>query len=780
MPLAEPLSVPVTPSVDRPMGYRQGANDISPAIQAASQPSDVEIQIGELPVKTTDGQVFTENDDGSISIIPTASVAKDAPDDFDANLAEHADSVHLSMAVEDILSGIELDLQSRQEMVDTYINGMDLLGLKVEKPGGTLNRKKTSTVRCPLLTEAIVKFQSGCRGELLPAAGPAKIRNDGDDTEVENSLADAFEKDFNFYLSVTATEFYPDTDRMFWYLGYGGTTFKKVYRCPLRKRPVSEAVYLPDLIVSNDATDLDNAARVTHQISMSKSTVKRLKLAGFYRDVDLVTPTGAIDPIKMKERELQGQSTQVARPEEAHRTIYETIVEIDPTDLGLKEKGAPDGLPLPYLVSIDKDSRECLRLARHWKPDDEDYRKRRMFVKYGLIPGFGFLDYGFLHLLGNQTRALTAIWRILCDSGMFSNFPGGVKLKGTRATPSNINPGPGEFVDVDGGDLSQADIRKVIMAMPYKDVSAVFMQFAQMVEQDSLRLSGAVELEVGEGKANMPVGTMMALVEQQTAIMQAVHKRLHTSQQLELIMIRDLFAENPRDLWRLNKKPAHQWQEAAEFMDMDLTPASDPNVPASVHRLMQTNVLVMLAQQAPQLFDLEKVLLRALRGIGISDGQSYLSQDQQQQGAQGAGDAAAAIAAGQQAQAQATAAEAQAKAAENQREALNQALTHQQTMTEIKNDAEQAAADRQSKEKLAGLKAQTDAAKMASAEKMTLLKLAADERKAGLGAKTAQLDRTHQAIQNNADRQTQLKNALWAFNQPGAAPASNEPPTGGQ
>ena len=578
------------------------------------------------------GVVEIEVDDATGDVTIRDPAAQEAAQDrgFDDNLAETLDAAALGQIAETLLRGIEADERSRREMLEQYTRGMDLLGLKLEGDAAGFaagqGGKTISRIRHPILLWACVRFQSGARNELLPAAGPVKIRIDGAEDAAKDELAKDFERDFNHYLTVSASEYYPDTDRGLFYLGYGGTLFKKVYRCPLRERPVSECVYMPDLIVSNDATDLANAQRVTHRFEMAPATLERLKASGFYLDVALAPPAEAAlaaQPAKQKEAQIAGVQPQREQPEDKQHTIYECYSDIDLAPLGHKEPGARAGRPLPYRVSIDHDSRKVLEIRRNWRAGDAGFARRRRFVKYGLIPGFGFYDYGFLHLIGNHTKALTALWRLVIDAGMFSTFPGGLRLKGSRASTNEFRPGPGEFPEIDAAGVE--DIRKLIMAMPYKEPSGVILEMIQLLMKDAAQIAGTVELELGEGRTNMPVGTILSMIEQQTQVMSAVHKRNHASQQEELLLLKELFAEDPAALAALNPAPARRWQAAEEFADLDLVPASDPNVPAQIHRIMQSTVLWMLASAAPSLFNQQEVVRRILRTINIGDADSLLS-----------------------------------------------------------------------------------------------------------------------------------------------------------
>lgn len=660
-------------------------------------------------IVSSDGTTVTQLPDGSAVIGNGLAGGQEADKDFSANLAETLGEP-LTAIAQDLLEGIEADIRSRSDMISTYVKGIDLLGLKIEDRTGKRQRKNISTIRHPVLLESVVRFQSGARAELLPAAGPCKVKNDGDKTAQTDDLARALENDINHYLTTTATEYYPDTDRGLFYLGYGGTVFKKVYRCPIRKRPVSECVYATDLIVSEQATDLDNALRVTHKMEYTRADVKRMQHAGAWRDVELMTPSPSNDQVKQKINSTQGLSKTGVRPQDMEYTIYECYCDIIPDDYGFSEPDAVNNFPLPYRVTIDKDSRVVLDMRRLWKKGDEDYKRQLPFVKYGLVPGLGFLDYGYVHLLGNQTRALTAIWRILVDAGTFNNFPGGVKVKGTRQSTNEINPGPGEWSEIDTGPME--DIRAALMPLPYKEPSAVFIQLSELIGQDAQRMAGAVEMQVGEGRTNVPVGTIMAMIEQQTQVMAAVHKRLHTSQKQEFIKLKELFAEDPEALYRSNPD-ARKWN-AEELKSVTLVPSSDPNVPAQTHRIMQATALITLAAQNPDIYDKLRVHERALKTIGVTDTQDILHAPPPPMPQQDPRLAAlTASLKGKAADTHVKMAELAQKSQQQQREAADRVVQSQEKDKELAAEMQRDELDRQTQERIAQMKEETERLRIA-------------------------------------------------------------------
>lgn len=458
-----------------------------------------------------------------------------------------------------------------------------------------------------------------------------------------DEMAEALEADLNHYLTTTAKEYYPDTDRMLFYVGFGGCGFKKVYRCPIRRRPVSESVDAKDLIVSNAATDLNNSGRVTHQIMMRPSTLKRMQLVGAYRDVPditAVTPTPQPNVVDEKIAETQGVDARPQRPEDADHTIFECYCELDIAGFEHMDEGdgteppMPTGLAVPYVVVIDRDSREILAIRRNWEEGDDLCTATLPFVKYPFVPGLGFYDIGLIHILGNTTRAVTAAWREMLDAGMFANFPGFLFLKsGLRGNTTNefrVAPGSGTPID-----SSATDIRQAVMPLPYKDPGAGLMSLVSDIAETGARVGGTAEVAVGEGRQDAPVGTTIALIEQATKIVDAVHKRLHAAQAEEFQLLKAEFRKDPEALWRGYKKSKigqkislakdDAEKEAARALvilaleDADIVPAADPNTPSHMHRIMKAVAIMQIAMSQPDLYDLKKVHERVLRMIKVED-----------------------------------------------------------------------------------------------------------------------------------------------------------------
>ena len=547
---------------------------------------------------------------------------------FDENLAETCSDGELAAMANDYLDGVNADIQSRQDFIQNRNKGIDLLGLKLDDASTVRgNRQSISRIKNPSLLKACMRSQSMSRGQLLPAAGPAKIQTISGEDEAKDKLARDFGQDFNYFLTDVDREYYEDTDRMLFYRAFEGSGYKKVYRDAILGHPVSRFVSMENLIVSEDARSLHGALRKTHELIYNPVQVQRMQALGGWLDVELGQPMQNLSPARRKVLESQGLSPVSTRSQDTSYTIYEGYFAFGKGDYGFADPLAHDDIPAPYRLTMDRDSRKVLALHRNWNKPDKKYRERDVFVKFGLVPGLGFLDYGFLHLIGNQVRVLTAIWQIMVDKGMLSNFPGGLKVKGVRAATNELNPGLGEWVEVDIGSMTS--IKDALMAMPYGEISATFFQLAESIQKDVEALSGTLDIPTGQGTTNTPVGTILAMIEQQSQDLTAVQQRDHRAQKEELRLIRDLFVQHPEDLMHLQRPGSdRKWSDmVAEFTNFDLVPASDPNIPSQAHRILQNQFLATMAEKAPFLFGpagLRKSMARVLTGTGINDAEDLL------------------------------------------------------------------------------------------------------------------------------------------------------------
>jgi len=571
-------------------------------------------------VSPTTGAITIEHDDGSITIDPTgnsmfAGGEEGDDDDFDANLADHIDDVERNRVANELLDAIQADKQDRGTWEQMRAKAIELLGLKLEDPKGDVSRSamgvSTSVVRDPILLEAVERFRANAYGELCPSSGPVKVVNYGENKLVTDEDARNLEKDLNYYLTQVASEYYPDTRYMLWWTGLASGTFKKVYRCPLRQRPVSEYVDGTDLIVPASATDLKNAQRVTHEVKMARDTMRAMQIEGVYRDVVLHDPMQApIGVVQAKVASVDGKAPQPQRIEDQEYTVYEVYCKLDLRGHEHTVKGKPTGLPLPYRVTIEEGTRQVLEIRRNWDPEDEDETYRPPQIPFVLFPystGISRIyGSGLGHMLGNMASALTALLRISIDNGMMSNYPGLLKAKGAdRQVQNEIMVPPGGCREIDTAGLP---INQAVMPMPFKDVSSNVVSLIEQTRAVAQRLGGTAELPVGEGKQDTPVGTILAQIEQATKIEGSVHKALHAAQSEEFRLLTKLFREDPEALWRGNRRPAmgSAQDEAARLARLekfkkalancDICPVADPNVPSDMHRnLMVTGLKQMTA-----------------------------------------------------------------------------------------------------------------------------------------------------------------------------------------
>ena len=521
---------------------------------------------------------------------------------FNENLAEVLPDTILQAISTQLLKDIEEDDASRSEWLQMRDRCLGLLGLKIMKPrtdvsSGGAPFEGLSSYQDPLLLESSVRFQANARGELLPCDGPVKIENN--DNEEKNEIADALEKAVNVFLTVGSPEYYPDTDKLLFQVGWSGVGFKKGYHCPMRRRPVIESIDAKDLIVSNQTTDIDTATRITHQISMSPTVLKRMQLTGVYREVSLSTAEEENKTaVNSRLETLQGiRKNKSQSPDNNERTILESYVDWDIPGFEHKMDGEITGLPIPYIITIDKSSRQILSIRRNYEEGDEWCNKKKTFVMYSYIRSFGFYPIGLMHLIGNVTNAITAMYRIAIDNGMINNYPYWLYAKsGMEQDKNDFRAGPGQGIPINVP--STGNIRDFIMAAPTKGLDPAFATIIQQLKQDAARLAGTAETQVGEGNQNAPVGTTIALIEQKNIPLDAVHKNLHQAQSEEFRMLEKLLQEDPEALWRhTGKEPDNKELLIQALNDYKLVPQADPNASSHIKRMSQAEAVKQIITQ---------------------------------------------------------------------------------------------------------------------------------------------------------------------------------------
>ena len=576
----------------------------------AMEPIEIEIEDPEAVRIGIDGL--------EIEIKPEEKTAED----FDANLAEYLDDSYLSQMCNDLLGDVEGDVSSRKEWMQTYTDGIELLGMKIEIRSEPW--EGACGVYHPLLSEALVKFQAETVMETLPPAGPVKTVVVGKETPEIMASADRVQKDMNYQITEKMPEYRPEHERMCWGLGLSGNAFKKVYFDPSLNRQVSLFVPAEDLIVPYGASDLQSADRVTHVMRKTENELRKLQVAGFYRDVDLGDPVNSFDDVEKKIAEKMGfQATTDDRYK-----LLEIQVNLDIEGFEDKdEDDEPTGIALPYIVTVEKGTQTVLAIRRNWRPEDETKQKRNHFVHYGYVPGFGFYCFGLIHLVGAFAKSGTSIIRQLVDAGTLSNLPGGFKARGLRIKGDDTPISPGEFRDV---DVPSGVLKDNILPLPYKEPSQVLYSLLGTIVEEGRRFASASDMKIADMSANTPVGTTLAILERTLKVMSAVQARVHYSMKQELKLLKDIIRDYTPDQYSYTPDVGTRFAKQEDYDNCDVIPVSDPNAATMSQKVVQYQAVLQLAQQAPQLYDLGQLHRQMLEVLGIKNAKKLVKIEDDQ------------------------------------------------------------------------------------------------------------------------------------------------------
>lgn len=485
----------------------------------------------ELEIEIEDPESVTIGMDG---LEITLEKEQETTDEFNANLAEYISEGELTRLAGDLIGDFDSDIGSRKDWIQTYVDGLELLGLKIEER--TEPWEGACGVYHPLMSEALVKFQAETMMSMFPAAGPVKTVIIGKETPEKKDSAERVQDDMNYQLTEAMPEFRPEHERMLWGLGLAGNAFKKVYFDPNLDRQVSMYVPAEDIVVPYGAADLASSERVTHVMRKTENDLKKLQAGGFYRDVDLGEPNNTLDEVEKKIAEKLGFR---ASSDERYK-LLEMHVDLDLEGYEHKdEDGKPTGIALPYVVTLEKGSNTILAIRRNWEPDDETYQKRQHFVHYGYIPGFGFYCFGLIHLIGAFAKSGTSLIRQLVDAGTLSNLPGGFKTRGLRVKGDDTPIAPGEFRDV---DVPSGTMRDNILPLPYKEPSQTLMALLNQIVEEGRRFANTADLQISDMSSQAPVGTTLAILERTLKVMSAVQARIHFSMKQELKLLKHIIA----------------------------------------------------------------------------------------------------------------------------------------------------------------------------------------------------------------------------------------------
>jgi len=551
--------------------------------------------------------------------------SSEASDEFNANLADEMDGQALAMLASELLGDIESDVAARKDWIQTYVDGLELLGLKIEERSEPW--EGACGVYHPLMSEALVKFQSETMMSIFPAAGPVKTLVIGKETPEKKAAADRVQDDMNYQLTEVMQEYRPETERMLWGLGLSGNAFKKVYFDPSMNRQVSMYVPAEDIIVPYGASSLASADRITHVMRKTENEVRALQLAGFYRDVDLGEPANSLDEVEKKIAEKLGFR---ATTDDRYK-LYEIHVNLDLEGFEhTDENGEQTGLALPYIVTLEKGSQTVLAIRRNWNPDDETNTKRQHFVHYGYIPGFGFYCFGLVHLIGAFAKSGTSLIRQLVDAGSLANLPGGFKTRGLRVKGDDTPIAPGEFRDV---DVPSGAMRDNIMPLPYKEPSQTLMALLNQIVEEGRRFANTADLQLSDMSAQAPVGTTLAILERTLKVMSAVQARIHFSLKQELKLLKVIIADYTPEDYNYDPVEGDRKAKKSDYDNVDVIPVSDPNASTMAQKIVQYQAVLQLAQGAPQLYNLPLLHRQMLDVLGIKNAQKLIpmAEDQKPQ-----------------------------------------------------------------------------------------------------------------------------------------------------
>jgi hypothetical protein len=565
----------------------------------------------ELPEEDL-GPNVTAMEDGGVTVdFGSADPELAPPEEHSANLAEIIESGDLDALAGDLLSSFDDDLHTRADWEKAYIQGLDLLGLKIEER--TTPWPGACGVYHPVLTEAVIRFQAQTIMEVLPSHGPVRTKIVGKANDELLKQANRVQQEMNYVVTEKMQDYRSETEQLLFRLPLAGSAFRKVYYDTLNKRPAAVFVPAEDFVVAYGTTDLAACPRYTQVTRMYPNELRKLQVSGFYRDIDIPTPSPDYSTLQKKYDKVKGETPSFS--DDTRHTILEMCVDID-----LPGFEHPDGIELPYVVTMEKSSREVLSIRRNWREGDPAFEKRQYFVHYQYLPGLGFYGTGLIHLIGGIAKSATSILRQLVDAGTLSNLPGGLKARGLRIKGDDNPIMPGEFRDV---DVASGSIRDSITFLPYKEPSSVLYQLLGNLVDEGRRIGSIAEMDVGDANPEAPVGTTLALLERSMKVMSAVQARVHDSLGKEFKLIADVIKEymGPEYEYVTSEPPEATHSRTKDFDDrVDIIPVSDPNAATMAQKVMQYQAALQLAQTAPPgMYNMEILHRQMLHALNVQN-----------------------------------------------------------------------------------------------------------------------------------------------------------------
>jgi hypothetical protein len=528
--------------------------------------------------------------------------------DFYNNIAEDIDESELQSLGAELLAYVQDDLDSRKDWEKTYKEGLVLLGLKYEER--TEPWDGACGVFHPMITEAVVRFQSETIMETFPAQGPVKTKIIGKDTRKKEEAAARVKEDMNYELTERMPEFRMEHERMLWNLPATGSAFKKVYFDPSLQRQTSVFVPAEDIIVAYGTVSMESAERVTHRMYKTSNEIRKLQVAGFYRDIELGEPSKLKNELQEKKDKESGMSSI----NDDRYALYEIHANLDLPGYEDMEDDEPTGIAIPYVITVLDGTNDILSIRRNYYEDDDTKKRRDHFVHYVYIPGFGFYGFGLFHLIGGFAKSATSIMRQLVDAGTLSNLPGGLKSRGLRIKGDDTPIAPGEFRDVDVG---AGALRDNILPLPYKEPSATLYQLLGTIVEEGRRFAATADMKISDMSAQAPVGTTLALLERMLKVMSAVQARVHYAFKHELKLLSAIIRDYTDDDYDYDPASGPRVAKRADYDMVEIIPVSDPNAATMSQRVVQYQAVIQLAQMAPQVYDIPALHRQMLEVLGI-------------------------------------------------------------------------------------------------------------------------------------------------------------------
>ena len=580
---------------------------IDKGLYQAPQGLDIDAMLPDVEIIMPD---MVENEDGSVDVTLVGGTDMEGPIPFDANLVEYLSEEDMSLVVSDVMDLVQSDIDSRKDWVDTYVEGLKILGLnyeeRVEPWEGACGVSST------VLAEAVIRFQAETMSEVFPAAGPVRTKILGLENKAKEEAAERVKTDMNHQLTEVMTEYRPDHEKLLWSLALAGSAFKKVYSDPALGRQVAPFINAEDVIVPYGASTIEHAERVTHVMRKTENDIAKLQASGFYVDCDMEQPEQYHTDIE----EAKADEAGFELSDDNRYTVYEIHADID-----IEGIDGDDGIAKPYIITIERGGNVALGLRRNWLEEDTLQLKRQHFVHYTYVPGFGFYGLGLINIIGGYARAGTSLIRQLVDAGTLSNLPGGLKSRDLRTKGEDSPIGPGEWRDV---DVPSGSIRDHLIPLPYKEPSQTLVGLLDKITQDGRRLGAIADMNISDMSANAPVGTTLALLERQLKPMAAIHARIHYAMKQEFKLLKGIISENAPLEYEYTPETGDMRAKRGDYVLIEVIPVSDPNSSTMAQRVVQYQAVLQMAEQNPEIYDLPFLHRQMIDVLGVKNAEKLV------------------------------------------------------------------------------------------------------------------------------------------------------------